>query len=196
MTNATPHSARVAHHTRGRLRLQVIEAKGRPRILADIEKVVRQVPGVTNLRINASAGSVVIHYNPEHGSEFQNQVKAVGSESGVFQMLDVEIPDFDGTISTVKREAKFLAQQSRTAEKIVDSFARLNELVKRLTDNFVDLNVLLPLGLAALAFMGLGVDAGTPLWVTLAIFSFNSFMVLHSPWRIPNPEMASIAEGI
>ncbi|HLI86361.1 MAG TPA: hypothetical protein VKV17_20805 [Bryobacteraceae bacterium] len=45
----------------------------------------------------------------------------------------------------------------------------------------VDLKVLLPAGLAVWAFFKHGLEASTPLWVSLAIFSINSFMVLHRP---------------
>jgi hypothetical protein len=181
-----PHSARVAHHIHGRLRLQVSDAKGIPRILNDIGHAIRQVPEVKDCRINTTSGSVVIHYDydPDQQMEFENQVVVVGNQSGLFQVTETKIPEFDDVVSDIKQEAKFASQHSEAASKIINGFAELNERVKRLTNNFVDLNVLLPLGLAALAFAGLGLGAGTPLWVTLAIFSFHSFLALHSPLRI------------
>jgi hypothetical protein len=181
-----PHSARVAHHIHGRLRLHVSDAKGSPRILADIGKAIGQVPGVKDCRINESSASVVIHYDPDHNHqlEFKNQVATCGNESGLFQIMETEIPDLEG----IRQEARFLAQHSQAASNIINAFGELNEKIKRLTNNFVDLNVLLPLGLAVLTLMTLGVNAGTPIWLTLAIFAFNSFLVLHSPWRLPYAE--------
>jgi hypothetical protein len=184
-----PHSARVAHHIHGRLRLQVSDAKGSPRILADIGNAIKQVPGVKDCRINASSASIVIHYDPNHQVEFTNQVMTCGDESGLFQVMDTEIPDIGGMITEIKQEARFLSEHSEAAAKIIDAFGELNEKIKRLTNNFVDLNVLLPLAMAVLALLGLGLDAGTPVWLTLAILSFNSFLVLHSPWRFPHAEM-------
>jgi cation transport ATPase len=181
-----PHSARVAHHIHGRLRLHVADAKGSPRILNDIGKAIRQVPGVKDCRINESSASVVVHYDPNHKHqlEFKNQVVTVGNESGLFQITETEMPDLEG----IRQEVRFLAQHSQAASSIIKSFEELNEKIKRLTNNFVDLNVLLPLGLAAVALMTFGIDFGTPIWLTLAIFAFNSFLVLHSPWRFPHAE--------
>ena len=42
------------------------------------------------------------------------------------------------------------------------------------------MNVLLPLGLAVYSVLELEAEMSTPLWVTLGIFSFNSFVMLHS----------------
>jgi hypothetical protein len=181
-----PHSARVAHHIHGRLRLHVADAKGSRRILADIGNAIQQVPGVKDCRINESSASVVIHYDPNHNHqlEFKNRVMTVGNESGLIQIMETEIPDPEG----FRQEVKFLAQHSQAASNIINAFGQLNETIKRLTNNFVDLNVLLPLGLAALTLMTLGIDFGTPIWLTLAIFAFNSFLVLHSPWRFPHAE--------
>ena len=53
------------------------------------------------------------------------------------------------------------------------------------TDNTIDLKVLLPAGLAVWPFLKPGIEASTPLWVTLAISSFNSFVSLHRPTTVP-----------
>jgi hypothetical protein len=49
----------------------------------------------------------------------------------------------------------------------------------------VDLNVLVPMGFAISSLSVMGIRMGTPLWLTLAMSSFNSFMSLHS--KRPNP---------
>jgi hypothetical protein len=59
----------------------------------------------------------------------------------------------------------------------------LNADVKRATNNAVDLKVLLPLGLAVYSLLKFEAEMATPLWVTLGIFSFNSFVALHPPVR-------------
>jgi hypothetical protein len=83
-------------------------------------------------------------------------------------------------IQDVEEEADFLAEHSQTARVIVNSFRSMNRAIRHATDNMLDLQVLLPLGLAAVTFFEIGA-AATPLWVTLGIFSFNSFISLHSP---------------
>src|SRR5215469_466051 len=48
----------------------------------------------------------------------------------------------------------------------------------KVTDNTIDLKVLVAAGLAAYAFIKVGVEASTPIWVTLALFAFNHFIEL------------------
>ena len=49
------------------------------------------------------------------------------------------------------------------------------------TDNEVDLKFILPFGLAVLGLVTLRYSSTTPLWLTLLIFAFNSFLGLHAP---------------
>jgi hypothetical protein len=81
----------------------------------------------------------------------------------------------------IEAEAEFLSQHSETARIIVDAVKRMDVNIKWATHNTVDLKVLLPLGLAAYSVVEIGLEASTPLWVTLGIFSLNSFVSLHSP---------------
>jgi hypothetical protein len=64
---------------------------------------------------------------------------------------------------------------------MIDIVKQIDAGIKWATNNSVDLKVLLPLGLALYAFAESGTEAATPLWVTLGIFSFNSFVALHRP---------------
>ena len=53
----------------------------------------------------------------------------------------------------------------------------------------------LPLGLAVYSFVEIGLEASTPLWVTLGIFSFNSFLTLHAPApNVAAPKVHTTAE--
>jgi hypothetical protein len=88
-------------------------------------------------------------------------------------------------IRSVEQEMEFLAEHSRLAKAIVEDTQKINRQLKLATDNAIDLNVLVPLALAAGSFIFLGGDVPTPLWATLGIFSFNSFVTLHSPARHP-----------
>ncbi len=87
--------------------------------------------------------------------------------------------DADELAATIEKEAEFLAAHSEVALRVVEAVRSWNREICVATDNTVDLKVLLPAGLALWAFLEHGIEAATPLWVTLAIFSFDSFISLH-----------------
>lgn len=176
------HHARVVHHTRGRVRLKVPRAKNQPAVLRNIQKVIQSIPDVTEVEISPVTGSVVVHYKGASKQEFHNRLESKAQEDGVFQMVPT-LGDAGETIEQIQREAEFLSEHSDTASAIIRTFSNLNKEVKRATGNFVDLNVLVPLGLAAVSFTEIGINTATPLWVSLGMFSFNSFVALHSPTR-------------
>jgi hypothetical protein len=68
---------------------------------------------------------------------------------------------------------------TKLTREIYSCFNRVNDQIREFADNGFDLKSLLPTGLALYALSELGSAATTPLWVTLAIFSFTSFAVLN-----------------
>ena len=48
-----------------------------------------------------------------------------------------------------------------------------------MSENGADLKIILPVSLAVYALLKMGSAATTPLWVTLGLFSFTSFVSLH-----------------
>lgn len=59
-----PHME-IAHHIPGRIRLKVLLSGLSAARKIDIQGVLREVPGVIDLRLNAAAKSVVIQYDQE-----------------------------------------------------------------------------------------------------------------------------------
>jgi Heavy metal associated domain 2 len=174
------HRVRTAHRTRGRIRLAVPNFKGDPRSLEDIKKAIAPMHGVRQVDVNSTTGSVTVHYDPALYGKFHDQLAAQGEASGAFNLDPPTFGEGGELIKNVEAEAEFLSRHSETARTIVDSFGALNQVVKRATDNNIDLKVLLPLGLAVYSFLEIGVEVSTPLWLTLGIFSFNSFVALHT----------------
>jgi hypothetical protein len=80
----------------------------------------------------------------------------------------------------IEQEAEFLAEHSHTARVLVDWCKELDNQIKRVSNNNLDLKIMVPLGLAAVTFLEIGAAAATPMWVTLAIFSLNHFVELHA----------------
>ncbi len=174
------YRVRTAHRTRGRIRLVIQEFKNHPKSLEDVKRVIAPMHGVCRVDVNSTTGSVTVHYNPALYGKFHEQLAVQGEASGAFHLDPPSFGEGGELVKNVEAEAEFLSRHSETARTIVDSFSALNRAVKRATDNNIDLKVLLPLGLAVYSFLEIGIETSTPLWITLGIFSFNSFVSLHT----------------
>jgi hypothetical protein len=131
------------------------------------------------VEINPGTGSILVHYDPESSHEIHSIIQEAG-ESDLMLGGAPELTEADDIAAKIEKEAEFLAAHSEVALHVVNSVKALNREIRAATGNTVDLKVLLPAGLAVWAFMKAGAEVATPLWVTLAIFSFNSFVSLHS----------------
>lgn len=176
-------SARIAHHVPGRMRVRVHGAKRNPAILAGLKSRISEADGVTRVEANRDTGSLIIHYRNRSPRQFEEHLAELGQSNETF---DLAIGQAGELWAALEKEANFLAAHSELARTVVNETKRLDVAVKKATDNTVDLKVLVPLGLAVLSFMYLGTDVATPLWVSLGVFSFNSFVSLHPP--LPYPE--------
>ena len=175
------HTAHVSHHLPGRLRLKMPRAKGDPLWCQHLRQVLLGLPGLTQVEINPVTGSILLHYAAEQHGEFLRQLAAQATHADLFALQPPALSEAETLARTIETEAEVLATQSETARRIVTGVEQFNLAVKRATGNTLDLNVLLPLGLAFYAFFEVGAEVTTPLWVTLGIFSFNSFVALHAP---------------
>jgi hypothetical protein len=169
----------IVHHCRGRLRLKVPAAKGNEDLLEQIRMAILPIPGVTEVKVKPRTGSVVTHYDPHLYDDFHDhlhqhcgaQIEASGKPSA---------GEVDEMARQIEQEAEFLAEHSDAAKVVVDFFKALDRQVKIATGNAVDLKVLAPLGLAAFTFVELGLEAATPIWLTLGLFSLNHFVEMHA----------------
>jgi hypothetical protein len=175
------HGATIVHHIPGRLRVRLPRASRRPDILRDLHVFIAGLGGVRQVEINPVTGSILVHYAPESADQIQN---LLASQPGLNSGSAPELDEVDDLAEKIEKEAEFLAVHSELALFIVNNVKALNGVVRGATDNAVDLKVLLPAGLAVWAFFKHGVEASTPLWVSLAIFSVNSFMALHRPTHV------------
>jgi hypothetical protein len=182
------HRAEVAHHSKGRMRLKVASAKGNPAALEEIRKSLLPVRGVIAVEVNDTTGSVTVFYDPRQHPDFQSHLAGSGAHRNVLDVPRTKAPKVNETLDLVEQEAEFLAAHSHTAKALFDVLTRIDDGVKRLTNNAIDLKVVTPLALAGFAFLELGITASTPMWVTLGLFSFNHFIELHSPAQPLTPE--------
>jgi Heavy metal associated domain 2 len=178
-----PHTARVAHHVRGRIRLKMSNARGDFRALQEIKEAIAPLNGVRKVDVNTATGSIVVHYDSTAHDDFHEYLAEKGALTGAYSVAAAappELTEVDDIARKIEAEAEFLSEHSDTAKSVVNFFGLLNREVKRATNNAVDLKVLLPIGLAVYSVLEVGIEASTPMWLTLGIFSFNSFVSLHS----------------
>jgi hypothetical protein len=182
-----PHHAHVVHHIKGRVRIKVPAAKNRPDLIESIRKALEEVRGVNSAEANPLTGSLVLQYDPASHPTFVQRLTKLGEETGLFGLVELQDADFNQLATDVRNESEYLATHSKTAAVIINEVKKANIGIKKASDNTVDLNVLVPLGVAVYSALAVGLEAATPLWVTLAIFSFHSFVALHSTDRPLRP---------
>ena len=161
------------------MRVKIPHAKGDVRVLQRIQRALSPLSGIKRVQINPSTGSVLVEYPQEQHTDFERFLSQHGTKTGLFALRPPELTETDDIADKIAAEAEFLAEHSAVARALVNLVKHLNERIRVATDNQLDLKVLLPLGLAVYTFVEVGSEAVTPLWVTLGIFSFNSFVALH-----------------
>jgi len=72
-----------------------------------------------------------------------------------------------------------LPSQSHVARAIVSTSLQMDSSMRRASAGYVDLKLLLPVLFAAASSFMMRSGQGTPMWMTLAVSAFNSFLSLH-----------------
>ena len=185
------HRAQVAHHTKGRLRLRVPSAKGDTAALEEIRNSLSPIFGVREVIVNEAIGTITVHYDPNLHVDFQKHLNEAGGSHQ--DRLHVPPPappvsEVDEAMEMLEKEAEFLSSHSHSAKVLFDLLRKFDVGLKRATGNNIDLKVLAPLGLAAYAFIEMGFEAATPVWLTLGVFSFNHFVTLHTQAPTTHPD--------
>ncbi len=165
------HFAYVAHHIPGRIRIRVPAGKRNPEFLHQVAQAAEPVPKAKSIETNPVTGSVLIHYDRSGFADFlQALSKAL---EGILILADPE--------AAVEEEALrlLISGPSQTATAVAGFFRNIDREVKVATGNAVDLRLLVPLVAIAISLTFVGESMSTPMWMTLAIFSMNSFLQLN-----------------
>lgn len=168
--------AYIAHDIPGRMRIRVPDAKGNPTLVRDLVDKLGKVSGIESVEASATTGSVLLHYDPELHGELGRMLKGSGEST---MPLRIEEPARRKPTSRPQRRKR--PPQSALARAISETSAALDDAIREATDNQLDLRVLMPLAMAGIGLMIIRRPAATPLWLTLMIFAFNSFMSLQGP---------------
>jgi hypothetical protein len=167
--------AYVHHHIPGRLRLRIPGAKGEEDALREISSAIARAPGISQVEYNSITGSILIQYSPEHYRNLRSLESGL-SASAVPIAVNNSYPAHDERHHRHRQSGR-----SVSARKVDSFFKQIDQEIRRATDNEVDLKFILPFGVGVLGLVALRYSSTTPLWLTLLIFAFNSFLGLHAP---------------
>jgi len=158
----------IAHQVPGRIRMKVPSLKTNPELAEQIKQTFSAIPGIEQVKINPTTGSVVLHYDQDRHHELHPHLHQ--HTDGHYKPPASEI---DALASKIEQEAKYLAEHSQTAKVVVDFFTDFDRQIKVASDNVVDLKIVLAAGIAGFTIFEVGASAATPVWVTLSIFALN-----------------------
>lgn len=161
-------NVQVAHQVPGRIRLKVPAVKESPELIDQIKQMFHVIPGIEEVTVNPTTGSVVLQYDTDKHDEFHGHLQ---HHTGGHERPPTN--EIDALASKIEQEAEYLAEHSHTARVIVDYFKHFDEQVKIASGNVVDLKILLALGIAGFTIFEVGASAATPVWVTISIFALN-----------------------
>lgn len=163
--------AYVSHHSAGRVRLRIPSARHDAESLRRMAHATREVPGVRAAEYNPATGSLLIKYASD-------MVRDLGTFTDAISKAGIPL-ELVGAL-TGAEEIVEMRETSQLASGVNSLFASLDQAIKYATDNQVDLKVLLPIGAAAVGLSLLrNPSISTPMWLTLALFSFSSYHSLH-----------------
>jgi cation transport ATPase len=189
----TKMNLKIEHQVPGRVRMKIPAGKGNPELLKQISDVFGVIPGIEEITVNPTTGSVVLHYDADRHDEFHGAFRrhhdahntAHGdTEHGAHTELDK-------LTSSIEAEAEYLARHSHSVKAVVDFVKTLDHEVKRMTNNNLDLKIVFAVGIISLTVFEVGATAATPVWVTLSIFMVNHFIELHERQNITGADRNS-----
>jgi len=169
-------AAYVAHQIPGRVRLKIAAAKGRPDLLQQIVTAAGSASEIKSVEYNSVTGSVVIYYAPGAYKNLEELGSILG-DSTLRVSMHASRPA--GGMSSRHARRGERTEPSAAAKAITSFFRNLDREIREATDNEFDLKVILPLAVGVLGLFALRRKAATPLWLTLMIFAFHSFLTLH-----------------
>lgn len=168
----TPHHARMASATPGRLRIKLHPSRRTPQVMNGIKQGLGPQEGVRDVRLNPSTGSVTVKYDRHHHD--------TDSILDVLEDLDVVVQSL-GDVPSIKQPHAGADKRDRS-EGFLAAIEDLNQRIHGTTGLPIDLKLILPLvfagaGLWSISKRGLMVES-VPGWLFLW-FAFDMFVKLH-----------------
>lgn len=157
---------RIVSSTPGRTRVKVSEKRRTQEEMGRLAARLKERLGAVDARINVETGSIVLQHH-------QNSLEEVSS---VLKDLGVIL------IGLTDNGVEWAGGKTRAAAEITGAVSRLNHWLGLATGGVVNLQVLAPFGLGALALRQLlryGWQIETAPWYVVAYAAFDSFIKLH-----------------
>jgi hypothetical protein len=172
------HKVHIVHQTPGRVRLKVPGARNNAAMLEEIRQAFMAIPGIEEVNVNPTTGSVVLYYDQEQRdgfhAHFAQHTAAPTPHNGTPPTTEI-----DSLANKIEEEAEFLAAHSHLARGVVDFCKSADRQLRQSTNNVIDLKIFIAVGLVAITFLEVGASAATPMWVTVAIFALNHYLETH-----------------
>jgi cation transport ATPase len=175
---STKMKLQIAHQVPGRIRMKVPAGKDNAELLEQIKQTFSAIPGIEEVTVNPTTGSVVLHYDTHKHDEFCGHLHH--HTGGNYKPPTNEI---DSLADKIGQEAEYLAEHSHSAKVVVDFCKDLDKQIKVASGNMVDLKILLAAGIAGFTVFEVGATAATPVWVTLSVFALNHMIQANMPDR-------------
>jgi hypothetical protein len=174
------------------MRLKVLGASADQDFFATVKSVIAGLQGVQSVRVNTASSSIVIDYSPAD-TVFHFRLQ---DDPDVNTWLSLEGDDalLAGIDEAVSASSHYVGRHSRLAEGLVSGAEELDSRLRQVSDGYLDLKLLLPLAFAAATSMRQAHGRGTPMWLSLGTFAFNSFVSLHRQ-RINAPVVKIVSTG-
>ncbi len=167
--------AYVHHHIPGRLRIRVPAAKGEEELLRELSSAIARAPGISEVEYNPVTGSILIQYSPQEHSNLDSLDAGLNASAVPIVVKQVRPAEHTPHDRRHRRGGRSIA-----ATKVDEFFREIDNEIRSVTGNELDLKFILPLVVGLLGLFSLRYSSATPLWLTLMIFAFHSFLNLHS----------------
>jgi cation transport ATPase len=185
----TKMNLKIEHQVPGRVRMKIPAGKGNAELLKQISDVFGVIPGVEEITVNPTTGSIVLHYDADRHDEFHGVFREHHDAHNAVHGAPAHGADteIDKLANTIEAEAEYLASHSHSVKVVVDFVKTVDHEVKRMTNNNFDLKMVFAVGVIGFTVFEVGATAATPVWVTLSIFMANHFIELHERQNIARP---------
>ena len=172
---------RVIHRMPGRIRFKVSGAKGKRDFFQHVDRVATSVDGVRRVSTSPVNESVIVHYDKnDYGTE-QRLKDAFHTECALLSIAVPEAGVMEELIYTAESGADYLAKHSRVAASLVNAVKLINQELKGVTNNMVDLRLLLPLVFVGYDLFFVDREKNPLAWTMLLLGSFQTFVTLNRP---------------
>ena len=167
----------IVHNLPGRIRIKIKDDQVGSSFYANIKEAISAIPGVNSVRINKHSSSIIVNYL----ISMRNFHTRLQEDPKVTNWLSLDVGDIEDPLCNDSRYSNFNypEQHSRIAETLVSVAEELDAELLQVSNGYLDFKVLLPLGIAIATSMSRARGRGTPMWISLSTFAFNSFLTFH-----------------